>query len=192
MKKMGKKMIGLFLVGMFVCGSSVSTDAEGLDAAALQRKFPSGTYWNHVVQQGHDLSDYSHDEGPCNNPDGYTWFPCATREYDAPQQVGWHACNSFMSVQCYGFAAKLTYDVYGSTYYDWVEEYGKPMEEVKPGDVIFYYGAGADNQYGHRAMILDVDGTEVRVGECNWGGRCLINWGRWVDTEDTDIYFIIV
>lgn len=144
---------------------------RGLTAQQLQKKFPNNAYWNHPVLEDHDEESYV-DTGRCNNPDGYTWEPCKLGEY---------GCNSYANTElCYGFAAKLADDVYGSTYYEWPWQENS-MKNAKPGDVIFYYGNGATQEFGHRAMIIDIDGDYLQLAECNWNAHCKISWGRWTN-----------
>ena len=91
-------------------GMSVKADAATI--MDLERKFPNGAYWNHVVQSGHRYSNYN-DVGSCNNPDGYTWTPCNTHKGSVG--VGGYDCDSSGGgMQCNGFARKLAYDLYGS------------------------------------------------------------------------------
>lgn len=148
---------------------------KGLTAQQLQEKFPHNAYWNHPVGDDHVEEGYeAEDTGKCNNPDGYTWHPCKLGEY---------GCNSYADTElCYGFAAKLAYDVYGSTYYEWSRQQDS-IKNVKPGDVIFYHGNGA-GVYGHRAMVIDVNGTKLQLAECNWNAHCKISWGRWTDAAN--------
>lgn len=151
---------------------------KGLTAQQLQDKFPHNAYWNHPVSEDHDEESYE-DTGRCNNPDGYTWKPCKLGEY---------GCNSFAGTElCYGFAAKLAYDVYGSTYYEWPEQENS-IKNAKPGDVIYYYGNGATADFGHRAMIIDINGTKLQLAECNWSAHDIISWGRWTDATKFKTY----
>lgn len=89
-----KKWYHLFLLTGFMMlvslGMSVKADAATI--MDLERKFPNGAYWNHVVQSGHRYSNYN-DVGSCNNPDGYTWTPCNTHKGSVG--VGGYDCNSF-------------------------------------------------------------------------------------------------
>lgn len=65
-----EKWYHLFLLTGFMMlvslGMSVKADAATI--MDLERKFPNGAYWNHVVQSGHRYSNYN-DVGSCNNPD---------------------------------------------------------------------------------------------------------------------------
>lgn len=155
---------------------------RGLTAQQLQEKFPNNAYWNHPVLEDHDEESYV-DTGRCNNPDGYTWEPC---------RLGKYGCNSYAATElCYGFAAKLADDVYGSTYYEWPWQENS-IKNAKPGDVIFYYGNGATEEFGHRAMIIDINGTKLQLAECNWGAHCRISWGRWTDVTKFREYTLFV
>lgn len=176
-----------------------------ITAADMQKKFPHGAFWNHITNETHDMTDYT-DTGSCNAPDRYTWNECTSHgggTYSDKVLPGVYHCNGFAgTTECYGFAAKLTSEIYGyeNGCFDWPEtwlrtewdEYdGLADYEIKPGDVVYFEGAGA-GVYGHRGMVIDVDGTKVRLAECNWGKRCQISWGRWMDLEDTSFCMIHV
>ena len=84
------------LVCIVTADSKVSKAATIMD---MQKKFPNGAYWNHVVQSGHGYSGYYYHVGPCNNPNGYTWSPCDTHTANAG--IGGHDCNEFGgAIQC--------------------------------------------------------------------------------------------
>lgn len=179
------KKIMMVLTFMFLTVMGAQVSAKAATIMELQQKFPNGAYWNHVVKSGHGYSNYN-DVGACNNPDGYTWTPCDT--HNGNVGVGGHDCNSFWGgMQCNGFAKKLGYDIYGSTYTSWGRG---SIDSAKCGDVIHYYGAGADATYGHWAMIIGRSGTTITLGEANAGGRCKISWGRSIDTSRMSRYDI--
>ena len=181
--KIQKIMMVLVVMFFSVLGMQVSANATSI--VDLQNKFPNGAYWNHVVRSGHRYSGYN-DVGGCNNPDGYTWTPCNT--HNGNVGVGGYDCNSFSGgMQCNGFAKKLGYDLYGSTYTSWGRG---SIGNAKCGDVIHYYGAGADASYGHWAMIIGRNGTTITLGEANAGGRCKISWGRSINTTSMSSYTI--
>ena len=184
MKTTIKKLLMVFTL-MFISVLGIQVNANATSILDLQQKFPNGAYWNHVVQSGHRYSGYN-DVGGCNNPDGYTWTPCNT--HNGNVGVGGYDCNTFGGgMQCNGFAKKLGYDIYGSTYTSWGRG---SIENAKCGDVIHYYGAGADASYGHWAMIIGRDGTTITLGEANAGGRCKISWGRSINTTSMSSYVI--
>ena len=182
-----KKWYHLFLLTGFMMlvslGMSVKADAATI--MDLERKFPNGAYWNHVVQSGHRYSNYN-DVGSCNNPDGYTWTPCNTHKGSVG--VGGYDCNSFGGgMQCNGFARKLAYDLYGSMHSSW----GRGnINTLKRGDVIHYKAADTDPSYGHWVMVIGRSGTTVTLGEANRGGRCKISWGRTLNLATVTSYEI--
>ncbi len=141
-------------------GLSFETKAAStLSLAQLQAKFPDGKYWNHYGMSG-------------NNADGWTNTPCPSHSSTA-------TCNSFatdgaynVGKQCFGFACKLGYDAYGSYPYKWARAYN--LNNIKPGDIINYNGSNP----GHTVFVFAVDGDTVTFAECNYGGRCIIKWGR--------------
>ena len=159
--KIQKIMMVLVVMFFSVLGMQVSANATSI--VDLQNKFPNGAYWNHVVRSGHRYSGYN-DVGGCNNPDGYTWTPCNT--HNGNVGVGGYDCNSFSGgMQCNGFAKKLGYDLYGSTYTSWGRG---SIGNAKCGDVIHYYGAGADASYGHWAMIIGRNDDHTWRSQCRW------------------------
>ena len=178
------KNMSLFVL-MILAITVISKPASATTIADLQNKFPNGAYWNHVVQQGHSYVNYQ-DVGSCNNPDGYTWTPCGT--HNGNVGIGGYDCNTFQNaMQCCGFAKKLAYDLYGSTHSSWGQT---TVENSKPGDVIHYYGGGADANNGHWAMIIGRSGTTLTFGECNIGTNCKISWGRSINVSAMSSYTI--
>lgn len=161
MKKV-KKFVSLLLsitvmLSMLCTFAAIQVAAQGLSLAQLQAKFPNGAYWNHG-------------SGP-NNPDGYTWTPCNhhnSNPWNCPTS-GSCGCNSFAGgIQCWGFAQKLAYDVYGSYYTSW--PFATNLNNVKPGDVIRYSG--------HSIFVTGVSGDTITLGDCNygWNFTCRIRW----------------
>jgi hypothetical protein len=126
----------------------------------LQKKFPSGRYWNHVGSGR-------------NNPDGYTKRPCTHhgncsrggRDYS-----GSCGCNSFngVAIQCMGFAEKLGYDLFGTNpRTQWTKSYN--LGKVKAGDIL---------RYGyHSIFVTNVSGDILTYADCNSDGHCVIRWG---------------
>lgn len=154
-----------------------------LSLAELQAKFPNGAYWNHYVseawQTGDNLfnnSDIQVRESFC---DSVTWSKCAS--HSTSYTVGSYDCNVFDGgLQCCGFARKLGYDAYGSRVTSWYHD--GPVSSIKAGDVLHYYGNGADASAGHWVFVTAVSGTTVTVGECNIGtDYCRIRWGHTYD-----------
>lgn len=182
-----KKWYHLFLlIGfMMLVSLGMSVKADATTIMDLERKFPNGAYWNHVVQSGHRYSNYN-DVGSCNNPDGYTWTPCNTHKGSVG--VGGYDCNSFGGgMQCNGFARKLAYDLYGSMHSSW----GRGnINTLKRGDIIHYKAADTDPSYGHWVMVIGRSGTTVTLGEANRGGRCKISWGRTLNLATVTSYEI--
>ena len=180
--------IRILCLTIFCFTCIVTADSKVSKAATImdmQNKFPNGAYWNHVVQSGHGYSGYYH-VGPCNNPDGYTWSPCNTHTANAG--VGGYDCNEFGgAIQCCGFVKKLASDLYGSTHTSWGQT---AIGNAKTGDVIHYYGGDADATNGHWAMIIGRSGNVLTLGECNYGSRCKINWGRTLNVGSVSRYII--
>lgn len=130
----------------------------------LQDKFPDGQYWN-----GGDADSYTN--SPCPSHATTTYCNCFT----ADGKRAW---------QCYGFALKLGYDAYGTSPRNWnYTTASSYVDSLKPGDIVDNSG----NPY-HTVFVIGVTDTEIIVGECNWGGRCLIKWGRSISKSDIKKY----
>ncbi|MBQ8279207.1 MAG: Ig-like domain-containing protein [Roseburia sp.] len=192
MKRTIRRIISIMLVYAIILGGIPTTDnftgsfgpievqaAELLTLQELMNKFPQGKYWNHLVCSGHAYnSNYMCTN--CGNPDGYTDYPCATHSGNA--SVGQYDCNGWYGIQCNGFVRKLATDAYGSMHTSW--SIGS-IDNVKPGDIIHYYGGGADLSYGHWVMVIAVNGDVLTFGECNYGAKCQISWNRTMNLKTT-------
>ncbi|MBQ2964196.1 MAG: InlB B-repeat-containing protein [Clostridia bacterium] len=164
--------VGLKL-DVFFIESSIVANAASLTLSELKAKYPHGKYWNHVGKS-------------TNNPDGWTNTPC-------PSHPSTSTCNAFVyngttiGWQCFGFALQLGYDAYGSNPKNWGRAYN--LNNIKPGDIINYDGTSP----GHTVFVTHVNGDIVTIAECNYGGRCLINWGRTLKkSEFNDLYNVYV
>ena len=87
----------------------------------------------------------------------------------------------------YNVVKKLASDLYGSTHTSWGQT---AIGNAKIGDVIHYYGGDADATNGHWAMIIGRSGNVLTLGECNYGSRCKINWGRTLNVGSVSRYII--
>ena len=138
----------------------LEANAAGLSLAELQAKFPHGKYWNHAGSS-------------TNNPDGYTSTPCnhhGNCSKGGTDYSGSCGCNSFSSsIQCMGFANKLAYDAFGSSYKSWSKT---TLSNLKPGDVIRY------KNNGHSIFVTAVNGDTITYGDCNSDGHCKIMWNK--------------
>ena len=129
----------------------------------LQKKFPQDAYWNHAP-------------GTANNPDGTTNAPCSHRNHD---YYGTCGCNSFSgAIQCYGFALKLGNDACGSNPRNWQTSTASSyVDKLKPGDII----DRNRNANDHTFYVIGVTDTQIKVGECNTGNNCNIDWRGSID-----------
>ena len=177
LKKIISVTISMLLVlsSMALGGFQLVVNAQGLSINDLKAKFPQGAYWNHVVTGYDNWGDVLSERWDNSYADTYTWTRCAT--HDGAPSNGQTDCNAFNgSIQCCGFAKKLASDIYGSNCITWEATWDK--SRIKRGDVVHYYGSGADPKWGHWVLIIDVNGDALTVGECNHGDLCKISWGR--------------
>ena len=86
-------------------------------------------------------------------------------------------CNEFIDgryigIQCAGYAMKLGYDMYGTSFIQWPQD--KDLSTIKPGDSLRLV-----NQYGgHSIVIQEVQGDRILYTDCNVGSTCQIGWDR--------------
>ncbi len=139
---------------------TMTAQAAGSAAAAriyaLRDRYPQGCYWNHA---GPDLNGYGVTEVPCPSHDSYA--TCNS-----------HVYNGDTSYQCRGFAKVIFKEVFGQEPDDLPKNYN--IENVMPGDYVRF----GNERAGHSFIVLERNGDEVTVLECNIGGRCIIQWGR--------------
>lgn len=165
--------VAMLFSTLSVFSSMPKAKAAGMSIAELQVKYPHNKYWNHYGMNG-------------NNADGYTDHECTGHKY----------CNWFMhngtkwSSQCMGFAHQLAYlysgrdPISGSGWSIlWYKNdnaaYRSAIDNVKTGDVITYYESTSTSaKKTHTVFVTGVSGETVYLAECNYGGRCVIHWGR--------------
>lgn len=133
----------------------------------LKKKFPAGKYWNHMGSSQ-------------NNPNGYTSTPCTHHGGCSRNGYnGWCGCNSFnnQSIQCFGFAEKLAYDVFGTNpSRTWTKSYS--LSNVRAGDIIRY------KNNGHSIFVTNVSGNTITYADCNSDGHCKIRWGATISKSN--------
>lgn len=144
---------------------------------ALRSKYTQGAYWNHYVSQpGQDCDSLSvWDETYANS---VTNTPCA-HHGDGYQgnYVGLYDCNRFDGgSQCWGFARKVFYDVFGVKCTSITARNGN-IANVQVGDYVRF---GTDRD-GHSCVVLERNGNTIKVVECNtaygdYSGKCRIRW----------------
>lgn len=135
-----------------------SAQAAGMTFQELREKFPDGKYWNHLA------------DAP-NNPDGWTDTPC-NHSGGGKAECNMFTDHSTRGMQCAGYAMKLTYEIYGSSFLSW--ERDQDLSAVKPGDSIRLrstYG-------GHSIVVLGTEGDYLVYTDCNTGNTCKIGWDR--------------
>lgn len=167
MKKLIKKVFVICIVAatFFLFCPVMPTEAANTSGSfnerisQLQKKFPNGKYWNHMGKGA-------------NDPNGYTSTPCTHHGHcSAKGYNGWCGCNSFnnQSIQCFGFAEKLGYDVFGTNpSRTWTKSYN--LSNVRAGDIIRY------KNNGHSIFVTKVSGNTITYADCNSDGHCKIRW----------------
>ncbi len=198
--KTGKGFRAIILVIMmtlvsFMPIANITTQvnaAERVTLDDLKAKFPQNWYWNHYVSKKEESSNYARNKGISNLADNsvsqHECWSHSAGGYDA--YVGKYDCNRYMGcTQCNGFAKKISQVAYGSVCTSWKTK--KLSAGVKPGDVI--YETHKNSKGGttpHWMMVIEVNGNTVKVGECNYGGRCKITWDRTLNIKSLNIQAI--
>lgn len=165
--------VAMLFSTLSVFSSMPKAKAAGMSIAELQVKYPHNKYWNHYGMSG-------------NNADGYTNHECTGHNY-----CNWFIHNGIKwSSQCMGFAHQLAYlysgrdPISGSGWSIlWYKNdnaaYRSAIDNVKTGDVITYYESTSTSaKKTHTVFVTGVSGETVYLAECNYGGRCVIHWGR--------------
>ncbi|MCR5459754.1 MAG: leucine-rich repeat domain-containing protein [Acetatifactor sp.] len=126
---------------------------------ALMVKYPDGRYWNHL-------------SGEENNPEGTTDVPCLQHMNQIRDTCNVVEVNGRKTLQCWGFANKLSYELYGDYFENWTQ-YASSMP-ISPGDVLQFGYTPLD--IGHTVMVLGISGDDVYVVDCNSDSHCKIRW----------------
>lgn len=142
---------------------------------SLRAVYPDLWYWNHLVSQTDDrasaLLASSRSRGE-RFSDAVSQTPCAT--HSGTCAVGKYDCNVFdNAMQCFGFARKLFYEIYGERVYGATKH--TDVEQVAVGDFI------SVKNNSHYALVLSRTESTVTVVSCNFSGmgaayRCQIRW----------------
>ena len=126
---------------------------------ALQKEFPSGSYWNHRGGAENGVSDQ-----PCNHA-LYGEIYCNKNHAKTALFLGFD-----YGTQCSGFSGLLSDRIFGS---DAPITAFKSYRDLKIGD------QARINQDSHTVFILDKTDEYVVVAECNADYQtCRIDWGR--------------
>lgn len=198
-KRLLNKALALFLVAVTILGIpavlassnigissplALTAEAANMSLADLISKFPEGKYWNHYCSSQTDTSNYCRDKGLNCYDNSVSSTPCWSHSaggYSA--YVGHYDCNRYSgATQCCGFAKKISSLAYGSVCTSWSTK--SLSQGLKRGDVIWY---NTSSSYGHWVTIVNVNGNQITVGECNYGGRCLISWSRTINVNNLSI-----
>ena len=175
--KKTKKLLAALLAAAILLATipfvGVQVSAAGISDRlnALRTKFPDGKYWNHYANSSHNNNGPYHtcNNSNCMNPDGYTSTPCST--HNGVAGIGCYDCNAFDgAIQCWGFANKIFYDVFGI----YASQMSKRQDtsNVAVGDWIRI------NNDTHSAVVLSRNGNNITIVEGNYSKNCMIKWDR--------------
>ncbi len=193
MKNTAKKVLSVLLC-LITIFSIMSVTAVPVEAAedgisirinALKTKFPHGKFWNHYVTKPSEAGlSASKNEAFANS---VTSHCCASHSANA--KVGQYECNYFDGgVQCWGFAVKFFYDVFGVRASKMAKR--TDTKNIKVGD---YLRFGTDSD-GHSAVVIARSGNTLTLVEGNFRPTgstkefCHINWGRKVNVNTVSYY----
>lgn len=161
--------------------------AGGVEARlnSLRSKYPNRYFWNHKVTAYSNNADELMRNGNESFADSVTTSPCAT--HNSVASVGQYDCNYFDGgVQCYGFAGKVFYDVFGQRKSQLTRIYDNKYG-VQVGDYVRV------NNDGHSAVVLSKSGNSITVVECNLDGsgpayNCMIRWDATYSIDSITYY----
>lgn len=177
----------LALVILTGCIPAVSIPAQAAGNGVAQRisqlrsKFPNGRYWNHRVDSWDQTGDHMMSVGNNFFGDSVSQTPCWTHNGVPNAGEGKYDCNHFDGgIQCWGFANKIFYDIFG-VYRSGV---GK-MYDITNITVGDYVRFGSDGD-GHSAVVINRVGDTLTLVEGNFQNNCMIKWDRQVNLYSGD------
>ncbi len=119
--------------------------------------------------------------------EGFQQGSSGPKGYDWMNYVSVYSCDkgsdAIGGASCFAMAHMMQVELYGRR--------GNPIanptkENVKVGDIIHYYGDGADINYGHWVLVTEVSGDNVTVAEGNWKyGK--VGYGRQINMNNISI-----
>lgn len=143
--------------------------------SALQKKFPSGKYWNHRTSEstaGKAPWEIVTDT-PCNHSSYGTYY-CA--EYQGPSSVP--VVGSTWSRQCLGFASMLSDQIFGK---DAPVKTFHEFDKLRIGDQIRLF----DEE--HSMVVIEKTADSISVAEVNADySTCKISWGRKISRQSME------
>ena len=130
----------------------------------IKSGFPQGMYWNHV----------GYKTGNSYNTSSYVTFkPCKHSKTTS-------TCNRYrdrdgvLGIQCYGFAGFVSDTLFKNAKC----KHHRSFKKAKVGDHVRY------NNDKHSVIIMEKHKDYIIVCECNYGGTCMLNWGRVIYKKD--------
>jgi len=164
----------ILLSSIFVISSALADyDGVAYKINNLRATYPEGRYWNHYVGS---LSDRTLDYYDDFYSGTVTSSPCAT--HNGIASVGQYDCNCYdKAMQCFGFANKLYYDVFGIRCSSSSTIVHYDVSQIQVGDHLRYGG--------HSMFVIGRSGNIITVAECNYGldynSHCKIKWDRQIN-----------
>ena len=129
-------------------------DGVAYNLEQMKLQFPNGKYWNHQRKAAGDDGDSLLHNWNNSFGDSVTDTPCAT--HNGVASIGQYDCNAFDgAVQCYGFASRIFYGVFGQYCSKLTKYEEKDIASIQPGDHIRFRTWGPT---GHSAVVWKRDG----------------------------------
>ncbi len=113
-----------------------------------------------------------------NGPSGYDWMNYVDRYTTTSGNT-----VSIGGSQCFAMSHMIQAEIIGQR---GDRIYTSNVSDVKVGDVIHYYGDGADTTYGHWVFVTGISDNVVTVSEGNWQGGAVTH-GRQINLNNISL-----
>lgn len=178
-------MVVTILPAGTITASAADADGITIKLNALRNVYPQGKYWNHYVNNKSECTD-NMDKWENKYSKNITNHPC--NAHGISYSVGLYDCNAFDGgIQCWGFANRIFYDVFGVYASKMKKRYD--TKNVAVGDWVRV------NNNSHSAVVISRSGNKIKIVEGNRGlakdnyqCRCGINWDRQISIDSITYY----
>lgn len=187
-KNMKRKILCLLLALILAVGALpvMGTPAQAAGNGVAQKisqlrsKFPHHAYWNHWIDNWNQSGDALMQRGDESYQDSVTQSQCANHN---GVSIPGFDCNYFDGgIQCWGFAGKIFYDIFGVRKSQMARR--TDLANISVGDYVRF---GSDGN-GHSAVVIGRNGDSLTLVEGNFNNRCMINWDRQINLWNGDPY----